>query len=292
MTLYEHLRELQMRLFRSALAIVVAAIVGWVFYEQLFTFLSAPMQHVVDEAQASGREVTLAIGGVTEALTLKLQVAGVFGLIASAPIWLYQLWRYIAPGLHGHERKWAYVFAGAATPLFVAGVAFGYTVMPQMLQALLGLTPDSVENIVQVDSYLSFILQVLVFFGIGFLVPLVFVMLNLAGILSAQRFSSWWRVLILASFVFGAVATPTGDPFWMTMAAAPMLGLLVVAWVLMWLVDKRRARRARRAGYAQWGDDEISPLDDVDDIDDEHHFEDIVIVDELDDPEDTGIPPA
>lgn len=261
MTLYEHLRELQARLFRSALAIVIAAVVGWIFYDQLFHFLAAPMQHVVDEAQGTGREITLAIGGIAEALTLKLQVAGVFGLVVSSPVWLYQLWRYIAPGLHGHERKWAYIFAGAATPLFVLGVAFGYLVMPQMLGALLGLTPDSVENIVQVDSYLSFIMQVLVFFGIGFLIPLIFVMLNLSGILSARRFAGWWRTLILSAFVFGAVATPTGDPFWMTMAALPMIGLLFVAWCLMWLVDKRRARKAARDAYAQWSDDEISPLD-------------------------------
>lgn len=269
MTLYEHLRELQLRLFRSALAIVVGAAIGWVFYEQLFELVSAPIEPAVEAARAEGRDVILAIGGIAEALTLKLQVAGVAGLVLSAPVWLYQLWRYIAPGLHGNERRWAYAFAFTATPLFLAGVAFGYLVMPNMLEALLGLTPEGVQNIVAVDSYLSFILQVLVFFGIGFLVPLVFLMLNLAGILSARRFFGWWRGLILGSFVFGAVATPTGDPFWMMMAALPLLGMLLVSGGLMTVVDARRLRRARRAEATAWSDDEASPLPEPDpDLDD------------------------
>lgn len=264
MTLYEHLRELQVRLFRSALAIAVAAVLGWVFYDQLFDFISAPIQPAVDAARAEGRDVILAIGGVAEALTLKLQVAGITGLVLASPVWLYQLWRYIAPGLRGNERRWAYLFAGTATPLFLAGVAFGYLVMPNMLRALLGLTPENVENIVQVDTYLSFIMQVVIFFGIGFLVPLIFLMLNLSGILSARRFFGWWRGIILGCFVFGAVATPTGDPFWMTIAALPLLCLLMLSGGLMLLVDGRRARRSRASAYAQWGDDEASPLDDPD----------------------------
>ncbi len=266
MTLYEHLRELQVRLFRSAIAIAVAAVLGWIYYKQLFDIITAPIQPAVDAARAEGREVILAIGGVAEALTLKLQVAGVTGLVLAAPVWLYQLWRYIAPGLRGNERKWAYLFVATATPLFLGGVAFGYAVMPNMLQALLGLTPDSIQNIVQVDSYLSFILQVLVFFGIGFLVPLIFLMLNLSGILSARRFFGWWRGLVLGSFVFGAVATPTGDPFWMTMSALPLLGLLMLSGGLMAIVDARRARKARNAEYAQWADDEASPLPPDDDL--------------------------
>jgi sec-independent protein translocase protein TatC len=260
MTLYEHLRELQMRLFRAALANALGAVLGWIFYDQLFDVISAPIDPAVQAAQAAGRDVILAIGGVAEALTLKLQVAGVAGLVLASPVWLYQLWRYIAPGLRGNERRWAYAFAFTATPLFLGGVAFGYLVMPKMLEALLGLTPDNVENIVQVDSYLSFIMQVLVFFGIGFLVPLIFLMLNLAGILSGRRFFGWWRGIILGCFVFGAVATPTGDPFWMTIAALPLLFLLLLSGGLMLLVDGRRARRARTSEYAQWSDDEASPL--------------------------------
>ena len=263
MSLFEHLRELQVRLFRSALAIAIGAVIGWVFYDQLFEIIKAPMNPVIEAARADGRPVILAIGGITDALTLKLQVAAVAGLLLASPVWLYQLWRYIAPGLHGNERKWAYAFAGAATPLFIAGVAFGYSVMPKMLETLLGLTPATVENIVTIDTYLSFTMQVLVFFGIGFLVPLLFLMLNLAGILSSRRFFGWWRGLILGSFLFGAVATPTGDPFWMTMAAAPLFGLLVLSGGIMMVVDRRRARRLRRSDYAQWDDDQTSPLEDL-----------------------------
>ena len=102
MTLYEHLRELQVRLFRSALAIAIGAVAGWIFYDQLFEIIKAPMDPVIEAATAQGRPVILAIGGITDALTLKLQVAAFAGLLLASPVWLYQLWRYIAPGLHGN----------------------------------------------------------------------------------------------------------------------------------------------------------------------------------------------
>lgn len=260
MSLFDHLRELQRRLFRSALAIFVGSAVGWAFYTPIFSWLHAPMDPVIAEAKAQGRPITLAVTGVTDAFTLQLKISLAVGVILALPVWLYQLWRFIAPGLKHNERRWAYGFAAAATPLFLAGIALGYAVMPKMLEVLLGFTPASVANIISVDFYLSFVLQILLFFGFGALVPLLFVMLNFAHVLSARRFIGWWRSIVVGSFVFAAVATPTGDPITMSLVAVPVLGLMVIAGVVMAINDGRRARRDQTAGYAQWGDDETSPM--------------------------------
>src|SRR5512141_1403074 len=110
MTLLEHLREFQMRLFRAVLGILAGSVVAWFFYEQLFHFVEAPFNLVVDEAKAQGKTIVLAVSGVTDAFTLQLQIVVVAGLIISMPVWLYQLWRFLAPGLKGTERRWAYGF--------------------------------------------------------------------------------------------------------------------------------------------------------------------------------------
>ncbi|HEY7858544.1 MAG TPA: twin-arginine translocase subunit TatC [Candidatus Nanopelagicales bacterium] len=260
MSLLDHLRELQRRLFRSALAILIGAAVGWAYYTPIFDWLHRPMDPVIEQAKAEGRPITLAVTGITDAFTLQLKISLAVGLILALPVWLYQLWRFIAPGLKGNERRWAYGFAAAATPLFLGGIALGYAVMPKILEVMLGFTPATVENIISVDFYLSFVMQILLFFGFGALVPLLFVMLNFAHVLSARRFLGWWRSIIVGAFVFAAVATPTGDPVTMTLVAGPVLGLMVIAGVIMAINDGRRARRDRSVGYAQWADDETSPM--------------------------------
>lgn len=269
MSLFDHLRELQRRLFRSALAIMVGTAIGWVYYPPIFDWLHRPMDPVIETAKAQGRPITLAVTGVTDAFTLQLKISLAVGVIIALPVWLYQLWRFIAPGLKGKERRWAYGFAAAATPLFLGGIALGYAVMPKILEVMLGFTPATVANIISVDFYLSFVLQILMFFGFGALVPLMFVMLNFAHVLSARRFLGWWRSIIVGSFIFAAVATPTGDPVTMTLVAGPVLGLMVIAGVIMAINDGRRARRDRRVGYAQWADDQTSPMPEtIDDLDD------------------------
>jgi sec-independent protein translocase protein TatC len=260
MSLFDHLRELQRRLFRSAVAIVVGSAIGWYFYQPIFSWLHQPLNPVIEQARAEGRPITLAVTGVTDAFTLQLKISLAVGVILALPVWLYQLWRFVAPGLKGNEKRWAYGFAAAATPLFLGGVALGYAVMPKMLEVLLGFTPQSVANIISVDFYLSFVLQILLFFGFGALVPLLLVMLNFAHVLSARRFIGWWRSIVVGCFIFAAVATPTGDPITMTLVAGPVLGLMIIAGVIMAINDGRRARRDRTVGYAQWADDQISPL--------------------------------
>jgi len=263
MPLADHLRELRNRLVKSAIAIAAGMTVGWYFYPHIFTWLSAPFTGVITQARAQGHVVTLALTGVADPFVLQLQIAAVAGLVLAAPVWLYQLWRFVTPGLHRHEKRWAVGFALVATPLFLAGAMLAYTVLPFALQLLFGFTPDNVENIVSVDKYLSFFLRTILVFGAGFLVPLMLVLLNFAGVLSGRRLMGWWRWIVILVAIFAAVATPTGDPINMALLGCPILILVIVATGVCLLNDRRRARRQSRAGldFSQLGDDEASPLD-------------------------------
>ncbi|MBI1376099.1 MAG: twin-arginine translocase subunit TatC [Frankiales bacterium] len=260
MTLWEHLREFQVRLFRSVLAILAGSAVAWFFYDQILAFIQAPFTRVVEQARAEGKTVELVLSTVTDAFTLQLQVVVVSGLIISLPFWLYQLWRFLAPGLKGNERKWAYIFVGAATPLFLFGAAIAYWAMPNLLTLLLGFTPQNIANLIHVNEYLAFMIQVLLFFGIGAIIPLIFVMLNFAGVLSGARLLRHWRWLVIGVLTFAAVATPTPDPFTMLAVALPFMGIVAVAVSIMLVNDRRRARRALREGFGPLSDDEASAL--------------------------------
>jgi sec-independent protein translocase protein TatC len=260
--LVEHLRELRSRVLKAGLAIVLGMAVGWIYYDRIFAWLSQPFNTVIAAARAQGRTVELALTGVADPFVLQLQVAAVTGVILSAPIWLYQIWRFVTPGLRKNERRWALGFVAVATPLFAAGIFLAYAVMPLGLQILFGFTPQNVANIVSVDRYLSFFIRMVLVFGVGFLVPLMLVALNFAGILTGKRLLSWWRWIILSVFLFAAVATPTGDPINMGLLAGPVLALVMIAVAVSLANDRRRARR-RKPGddFSQWGDDETSPLD-------------------------------
>ena len=260
MPLADHLRELRKRLVISMLAVGVGMVVAWFYYDQIFAFIRAPFDDVVAEAKEAGRDMTLAFTGVADPFVMQLKVAAVVGMLMASPVWLYQLWRFITPGLYRHERRWAMGFVAVATPLFLAGAAMAYWVMPKGLEVLLGFTPENIENIISVDRYLSFFLRMMLVFGVGFLLPLLVVSLNLAGVLSFARLASWWRWIVMGVVVFAAAATPTGDPFNLFLLAAPILALMGLAAGVAWANDRRRARR--RATQPQWADDETSPLDD------------------------------
>ena len=264
MPLTEHLRELRSRLVKSGIAIGLGMVVGWIYYDQLFAWLSAPFEGAVNAAREQGRDVTLALTGVADPFVLQMQIAAIAGVILASPIWLYQIWRFVTPGLHKHERRWAIGFAAVAVPLFLAGVLMAYVVLPVGLQVLLGFTPENVENIVAVDRYLSFFIRMVIVFGVGFLVPLLLVLLNFAGVLSGKRLLGWWRWIILVVIIFAAVATPTGDPVNLLLLAGPILLLVMIAVGIALLNDRRRARKRRNSGeidYSDYADDEITPLD-------------------------------
>jgi sec-independent protein translocase protein TatC len=259
MSLIEHLRELRSRLFKASVAIVIGTVVAWGFYPQIFDILSQPVNVIVEQAQANGRDVRLVLGGVADAFVLQIKVSVVTSMLVTSPIWIYQLWRFITPGLYRKEKLRAYLFASVATPLFISGAVLAYIFLPIGLQLLFGFTPLGVGNYVPVDRYLSFFLRMVLVFGISFLTPLFIVMLNIFDMLEAKAITSRWRLVVLITFAFSAIATPTGDPVNMTLLAAPVLLLISAATFIAWLNDKRRARKRKEDPVQGLSDDEASP---------------------------------
>jgi len=268
MTLIEHLRELRSRLFKAVLAVVVVSIVAAFFYTEIFEFLTEPFNSVVKRLAAEeGLNAELTITSPAGALTLALKISLVTGIVLASPVWLYQLWAFVVPGLHAKERRWTVVFVAVAGPLFMLGVAVGFYVLPKGLSILLDFTPLGVANLIQVDSYLSFILRMLLVFGVAFEIPIFVILLNLAGVLKGRQLGENRPWIIIGTFVFAAVATPSTDPVSMLFLALPMTVLFGISEVIARALDRRRA--GTEGDYDAYDDDEASDLgldDDPDDL--------------------------
>ncbi len=221
MPLTEHLRELRSRLVKSGIAVVVGMVVGWIAYPTIFELLSQPFEGAVEQAQKEGRDVTLALTGVTDPFILQLQVAAIAGIVLASPVWLYQLWRFVTPGLHKHEKRWGSHSLGCLS-IVPRRHCFGL-LRAALASRSLGFTPENVENIVSVDRYLRFFIRTVIVFGVGFLTPLFIVTLNFAESWTGKRLMSWWRWIIFVVFIFAAIATPTGDPINLVLLAGPIL---------------------------------------------------------------------
>ena len=257
MALADHLRELRARLMRSVLALVVALVVALFFYDQLFDIIYHPYQ--VAREQLQGKVDTRGtISGAGGPLLLQLKLCGVAAVVVTSPYWLLQIWGFIVPGLHANERRWTRVFALVAGPLFLLGVAVGYYVLPKGLEVLIGFAPDKLQSLVDFGDYFSFFSRMLLVFGIAFEIPLFVLLLNLAGVVSGRSLGRHRPWIVVGTFVFAAVATPSTDPFSMLMLAVPMTVLFLVSEVIARVVDRRRGRLS----FEGLADDEASALDD------------------------------
>ncbi|WP_327070033.1 twin-arginine translocase subunit TatC [Kitasatospora sp. NBC_01250] len=261
MSLGDHLRELRNRLVKSVLAIVLCTIVAAYFKNELLHFLMRPLP----ECGPDGKPLPgikhcakVAVIGVTQPFNLTLKVCLLAGLVATVPIWLYQAWAFISPGLHRHEKRYTLTFLGLGTPLFLGGVACGYLLMPTTIEVLGSFTPIGAEQILPVEDYLNIATRMLLVFGLAFEFPLLLVMLNLGGVLSGKRMLGWWRAMVMAITVFAAVATPSADPVSMLALASPIWVLYFVAVGFALLNDRRRLRRNPDAALS---DEEASHLD-------------------------------
>ncbi|MGZ4589645.1 MAG: twin-arginine translocase subunit TatC [Actinomycetes bacterium] len=265
MPLVAHLRELRKRVTRSVLAIIVGGIIAAFFYNQLFDLITGPFDSIVKEYKAKGGTVTLNFGGIGDPFSYALKICAIAGIFIASPVWMYQLWAFVAPGLHKNEKRWGLAFVFVSVPLFCGGAALAYLFLPKGFQLLIGFNPapERVANIISLDNYLSFVLRMFLVFGIAFVLPVFLVALNLVGVVTGRALFKAWRPTILAGFVFAAVATPSGDPWTMSALAVPMLLLYAAAALLCVFLDRRR-RRAEVDGlvYNSLDDDMASPLDD------------------------------
>jgi sec-independent protein translocase protein TatC len=267
MPLADHLRELRNRLAKALLAIVIVTIVAAFFYNDIINFLTKPILDSVGcaetfeqlaKAKNSHQCAEITINGLLAPFTLALQVSLMAGVVAASPIWLYQLWAFVAPGLHRHEKKYAYAFVFTGAPLFFAGAFFAYKVLPTTAKVLIDFTPNgNIKNLLPLDDLLQLVTRMVIVFGLSFELPLLLIMLNLTGVLSGKRMLGWWRAMILGITVFAAVATPSTDPLSMLALAGP-IWVLYFGAVLFSLANDKRKRRREAAGPA---DDEASELD-------------------------------
>ena len=270
MPLADHLRELRNRLAKAMLAIVLVTVVAAFFYNDIINFLTKPILDSVGCGKTfeqiasqlkSGDDVnkcaSITINGLLAPFTLALQVSLMAGIVFASPVWLYQLWAFIAPGLHKHERKYAYAFVGTGVPLFLGGAYFAYRVLPTTAEVLINFTPGGVNNLLPLDDLLQLVTRMVVVFGLSFELPLLLVMLNLTGMVTGKRMLGWWRGMIIGITVFAAVATPSTDPISMLALAGPIWVLYFGATAFSLLNDRRRRQR-EALGPA---DDEASELD-------------------------------
>ena len=258
MALADHFRELRARLIRCALLLVIAFLVAIFFYDQLLTLVRDPYDQAQQQLADHGVTSQIVVRDATGGLLLQMKLCGVAALIISAPYWLYQIWAFIVPGLHTNEKKYTRMFAAVAGPLFLGGVALGYFILPKGLEVLISFVPDNTVNLVDFTTYFSFLMRMLLIFGIAMEIPLFVVLLNLAGVVSGKQLGRARPWIVIGTMVFAAVATPSTDPFSMLMLAIPMLILFALSEVIARTVDRVRGRG--NTSTNQWADDEISPL--------------------------------
>ena len=263
MPLFDHLRELRNRIVKMALALIAGMTVGFIFFDQAWHFIERPLCHTVVNGHSGCRTAgvdQLILNSPLDPFYLRVKVAFIVGVILSSPVWLYQLWAFIAPGLYAREKRWGHIFLGTAVPLFLIGNVLAYLSLGRSMHYLLGLTPTGVGNYIQVDLYLSFVMTIMLAFGIAFELPLLIIMLNMAGILTHERFRKWRRLIIFGVFLIAGMANPSPDPITMLILGGACAVLVEIAEFIVWRNDRRRAR-LHPDPCAGLADDELSPLD-------------------------------
>ncbi|MEY2471720.1 MAG: sec-independent protein translocase protein TatC [Actinomycetota bacterium] len=216
MTLVEHLTELRKRLFISCIAIAVGATIAFFVYNRILDFLVHPYCAI------RHGNCKLYVTSPLEGIAVRLKIAGYGGLMISSPVVLWQVWRFITPGLHKQEKRYAIPFILASTFLFFFGVLIAYLTFPKALEFLISIGGTNLQEIFSPKDYVSFFLKVMLAFGLAFEFPVILVFLELVRVLSAKQLSSWRRPAIVIIVAAAAVITPSQDPYSLFGMAIPM----------------------------------------------------------------------
>ncbi|MGO2111969.1 MAG: twin-arginine translocase subunit TatC [Pseudoclavibacter sp.] len=240
MTLMAHVVEFRNRFIISAIAIIIGMIGGFLLTGIVFDAIRVPITQLA-EVRTGG--AVLNFTGVTTGFDIRLQMALTIGIVISSPVWLYQVWMFLMPGLKKTERRYAVGFVGAAIPLFLAGCAVGWLLMPRIVEVMAGFAPSQDAIYLDAKYYYSFVLQLCLAVGIAFVMPVLLVLLNFVGVLQGRTILKGWRVAVVLVALFAALATPSADVLSMFLLMVPMIALYFLAVGIALLNDRRRRKR-------------------------------------------------
>lgn len=249
MSLAAHLKELRKRLIIAAIGLVVGMVISFVFTEAIIQAMSEPIRVVADRrGDDPDAVVQLMYSTITGPFDMRLRIAFAVGIILSAPVWLWQIWAFLMPGLTRKEVRYTIGFMAAAIPLFFAGCFVGWWVMPHIVEIMASFSPEGSANLYEGKYYYDFVFKLLAVVGVSFVIPVFLVALNLAGIVSGRAILRGWRIAVLITVLFAGIATPAADIVSMLMLAGILIVLYFAAAGLSMLFDRRRSKRERALG--------------------------------------------
>lgn len=243
MSLGGHLRELRNRLMWSAAFILMGTIAGWFLFEEVFDFLQEP---VFEIARERGMTAVINFATIAAAFDLRIQVSIFLGVLLASPVWLFQLWAFVTPGLKKRERRFALAFMLTGLPLFLVGTWLAWVSLPDFVLILTSFTPEGSSNVINASEYVLFAIRVLLIFGLAFVMPVVLVLLNFAGILPASSILKSWRLAIFVIAVVSAIATPAAEPMSMFLLMLPLTALYFTAVAITQVRDRAQQRKLDR----------------------------------------------
>jgi sec-independent protein translocase protein TatC len=249
MTLTEHLAELRVRIIRSALAVVLGAVLILAFYDQVLGVLLEPYVRLCERRGPEFCSPDVIILDPIEGFSTRLRIATYGGIILSMPVLLWQIWRFIVPALHAKEKKYAIPFIVSSVVLFLLGAVLAYFTVERALEFLISWAGEDVGQMFQVSRYIRLVGVMMAAFGVGFLLPLLLVFLQLVGAVTPQTLLGAWRYAIVGIVVLAAFITPSGDPISLAMLSVPMMLLYFLA-VLVGVISQRMRRRAAASSAA------------------------------------------
>ncbi|MEU0572905.1 twin-arginine translocase subunit TatC [Dermacoccus nishinomiyaensis] len=260
MSIGDHLREFRNRAIVAGVAILLCCIIGWHYYQNIYDFIEQPFrdyQHAHPEAH-----VEVAFNAVTAPFNLKLKVVAWAGLILAAPVWLWQIWAFLVPGLTPREKRVGRIFIAAAIVLFACGVYMGSLTFGNAVEMFISATPRGAANFADGGMYFSFVTRFILSFGLTFMLPILLLALNAVGVLKGRIMLKGWRFAVIIAVAFAAIMTPTPDVYTMFLMAVPLIVLFFGSAGLALALDAWRARKEKRErpAWMDVSDDQASAL--------------------------------
>lgn len=251
MSLGEHFREFRRRILIAALAVLAGGVYGWIKFQTVYDWMVVPLtEAAIKNGFGPDQVSTNFANGVGDPFSIKLKIAMWLGFIIASPVWLWQIWGFLAPGLTRKEKRIGAAFIVAAVPLFLAGCWVATLTMPNAVDFLVGQTPKGGTNFIAAQAYFGFVTKFILAFGLAFLLPVFLVGLNSIRVLPARVMIKGWRVATMLIFVFAAVASPSPDAWSMLALAFPVVGLYFLAVGISAVLDRRR----KKADPKEWLD--------------------------------------